>query len=168
MNLQADFESTLLHDGFFAALWSLNMTTRYRFTGVYRFEPGLVKSVVLCDRETPDLRVGEDVPWFDSYCMMTAENGTACEIQNSLMDARLTGHAARRKVLSYCAVLLRTPGGDPLGTLCHYDVCPQETAPGTFEGLRECCAVVERYLWSNGASQRQQNVSPQSDDARVF
>lgn len=164
-NLLAEFEGTLDHEGFFAALRFLNATTPYRFTGVYCFEPGLVKSVVLFDRQTPNLRVGEDVPWFDSYCMMTAENGTACEIQNSLMDPRLTGHAARRKVVSYCAVLLRMPGGEPLGTLCHYDICPHDTIPGTFEGLHECRAVVERHLWSRPELLSQVLRSTARDDA---
>jgi hypothetical protein len=151
-DLRAEFERALERDGLFAALSFLNATTPYRFTGVYFFEPGLVKSVVLCDRDMPDLRVGEDVPWFDSYCMMTAESGTACEIQNSLTDARLIAHAAKRKVRCYCAVLLKSPGGEPLGTLCHYDVRPQATPPGTFDRLRECQPIVERYLWNRGPS----------------
>ena len=144
--IQATFEQTLQAKDLFAALVFLNSTTTYRFTGIYYFEPGIVKSFMLADRENPNLRVGGDVPWFDSYCMMTAEDGDQCEIQNSLADFRLTVHAARHTVLSYCAVLLRMPDGEELGTLCHYDVCAKETAPMVFEGLRACRAAVERSV----------------------
>lgn len=151
----AGFEE-LLHEGdLFGALHWLNRTTTYRFTGVYYFEPGVVKSLTLADREAPDLRVGRDVPWFDSYCMMTAENGQECEIQNAVADDRLTSHAARTTVLSYCAVLLRMPDGEALGTLCHYDVVPKDTAPMVFEGLRACKASVEQYLWEHLPPRRQ-------------
>lgn len=143
----AHFEQMLRDQELFAALRYLNSTTTYRFTGIYYFEPGIVKSLVLADRENPDLRVGGDVPWFDSYCMMTAENGKECEIQNALADERLRSHAARKAVLSYCAVLLRMPDGEALGTLCHYDIVPRNTAPMVLEGLRACTAPVERYLW---------------------
>lgn len=146
-DVPAHFERILHTEDLFHALRFLNRTTTYRFTGVYSFEPGLVKSVVLADRENPELRVGADVPWFDSYCMMAAGDGSQCVIQNSLEDLRLTGHAARAKVQCYCAVLLRTPEGEELGTLCHYDVCAKDTAPTVLEGLHACRTSVERYLW---------------------
>ncbi len=148
-DLRAAFEQTLRDGSLFDALRFLNSTTTYRFTGVYHFEPGLVKSLVLYDREHPHLRVGSDVPWFDSYCMMTAEDGEKCEIQNSLSDTRLANHAARSKVLSYCAVLLRTPEQEALGTLCHYDVRPVSTEAAILEGLRECRTAVEHHLWQD-------------------
>ncbi len=88
VHLLIPFERALHEHDLYAALAFLNGTTPYRFTGVYCFEPGLVRSVVLYDRENRNLRMGEDVPWFDSYCMLTAENGVECEIQNSVIDAR--------------------------------------------------------------------------------
>jgi hypothetical protein len=149
------FQQLLQDEDLFAALYFLNGTTSYRFTGVYYFEPGVVKSLVLADRENPQLRVGGDVPWFESYCMMTATDGTECEIQDSVADERLTKHAARQTVLSYCAVLLRMPDGEELGTLCHYDVCARKTTPDVFPGLRACRDAVERYVWDRLAVRRQ-------------
>jgi hypothetical protein len=148
------FEHALREQDLFASLRFLNSTTTYRFTGVYCFEPGLVRSVLLYDRQNPNLRIGQDVPWFDSYCMLTAENGAECQIENALNDARLGGHAARQTVLAYCAVLLRTPEGDELGTLCHYDVSAKTTAPGVFDGLRACRPIVERCLWEMNIHRR--------------
>lgn len=145
------FEIILQANGLYAALALLNGTTTHRLTGIYTFQPGLVANLILFDRDDPGRQHGDDVPWFDSYCMMTAQNGTQCEIQDSLTDARLVGHAARRTVMSYCAVLLRTFDGEPLGTLCHYDFSAKETIQGTFDRLHACRPAVERHL-AAGAS----------------
>ena len=65
-NIAKTFEENLQRHGLFHALAFLNGTTPYRFTGVYRFEGGVVKSVLLYDRKNPELRIGENVPWKDS------------------------------------------------------------------------------------------------------
>lgn len=132
----------------FGALRLLNSTTCYRFTGLYRFESGWVRSVALFDRKNPSLMIGVDVPWDDSYCMLTAEDGTSYEIESSLDDPRLTTHPAREALQSYVAVLLRAPDDEPLGTLCHFDVVPHPS-----DGLALRCLLmvrpsVERTLWS--------------------
>lgn len=146
ITIPANFERILQDRGLHAALRVLNATTPYRLTGVYRFEGDLVRSVVLFDRKNPDLTVGVDVPWNDSYCRMTAEDGRNCEITDALNDARLTTHAAREAVQSYVAVLLKTPDGAPLGTLCHYDLQPLAPPPGVCEALERMRPVVERAL----------------------
>lgn len=146
-NIASTFERTLQEQGLLRALAFLNRTTPYRFTGVYRFAPGLVKSVLLYDRKNPDLRVGEDVVWNDSYCRITAEDGKSCWIEDSLADGRLLEHAARNSVQSYCGVLLRTRQGHPLGTLCHFDLKPRRMPAGTMEMLQKVCPAVERELW---------------------
>ena len=140
-------------EGLFGVLKALNATTSYRFTGIYRFDDRWVRSVWLYDRENPDIQFGSDVLWDDSYCRLTATEGDACEIVNALDDTRLMMHAARERVQSYVAVLLRTPDKGAFGTLCHYDVCPGETAPDVFATLREARDLVEDTLWRQlGAS----------------
>jgi hypothetical protein len=143
------FEQDILAQGLFAGLSLLNATSCHRFTGVYRFEGDWVKSVLLFDRKNPDLRVGENVRWRSSYCMLTAQAGDRCEIRNSLTDARLQSHSARKAVQSYCAVLLYTRAGSPLGTLCHFDMKPQATPELTFGYLNAARPAVERFLWTN-------------------
>jgi hypothetical protein len=146
--LGAAFEQTLVRDGMPAALRVLNSTTPYRLTGVYRFEGDLVRSVVLFDRKNPELTVGADVPWTDSYCRLTAESGSRCEILSALDDPRLTTHAARAAVQAYVAVLLKSPDGSAMGTLCHYDLHPVTPPLGVFEDLDAVCPAVERTLWA--------------------
>lgn len=137
----------LANDDLFDALRSLNYSTDYRFTGIYLLDGRWVKSVLLFDRECPNVQIGHDVLWDDSYCRLTATDGGSCEIVNALNDSRLTTHTARDAVQSYCAVLLRSPAGDPLGTLCHYDVRPQQTPAGTIETLQAVQPHVENLLW---------------------
>jgi hypothetical protein len=140
------FEQQILARGLFAGLASLNATSCHRFTGVYRFEGDWVKCVLLFDRNNPDLRVGENVRWRDSYCRLTAQAGDRCEIRNSLADARLESHSARQAVQSYCAVLLYTRVGTPLGTLCQFDTQPRATPELTFNYLSAAAPAVERFL----------------------
>ena len=154
------FEQQIHARGLFAGLSLLNATSCHRFTGVYRFEGDWVKSVLLFDRKNPDLRVGENVRWENSYCMLTAQAGDRCEIRNSLTDARLQSHAAREAVQSYCAVLLYTRAGNPLGTLCHFDMKPQATPELTFGYLNAARPSVERFLWTNAKAAYRKKRSP--------
>ena len=142
-----NFERVLEKKGLHGALCVLNATTAYRLTGVSRFQDGLVRSVLLFDRQNPELTVGVDVPWNDSYCRLVAEDGRRCGIANSLTDVRLRSHAAREAVQAYVAVLLKTPDGVPLGTLCHYDLQPVEPPADIFDALERVAPVVERALW---------------------
>jgi hypothetical protein len=130
-------------------LSALNRATTFRFTGVYRFQSQTVVSVVLFDRKNPHLRIGADVPWQDSYCRLTAEQGTSCEITDAVTDSRLWTHAARESVRSYVGVLLKKRDGTPLGTLCHFDLVPHRIDPVAAESLQAVRRDVEAYLWKH-------------------
>lgn len=141
------FRKTVISDELFRTLRVLNQTTDYRFTGIYLLDGRWVKSVLLFDRECPNVQIGHDILWDESYCRITATDGTACEITNSLTDPRLVTHAARETVQCHCGVLLRSPDGQPLGTLCHFDVRPRETPAGALLTLMALRSLVERRLW---------------------
>ena len=141
------FRDTLVADDLFAAIRGLNDTTDYRFTGIYLLDGSWVKSVLLFDRASPNVQIGHDILWDESYCSITAADGTACEITNSLTDPRLAAHAARQAVQCHCGVLLRAPDGHALGTLCHFDVQARETPAGALETLKALRVLVERLLW---------------------
>lgn len=129
-------------DGLRTGLALLNSATNYRFTGVYRFESGMVRSVLLFDRKNPHLRIGADVPWQDSYCRLTAESN-GCLIAHAREDPRLITHAARESVQSYIGVLLRSPDGSPWGTLCHFDVLPRPLDAVALASLHAVRTAVE-------------------------
>jgi hypothetical protein len=142
------FRHTLQEQGLFAALGYLNSTAEYRFTGIYRFEPDWVRSVLLFDCGNPHLRVGADVPMQDSYCMLTQQSGGPCSIQDSQSDPRLLQHAARDSVLSYVAVHLLDPEGLSWGTLCHFDFRPRRVTDEIIQSLEAVRPDVQRALWA--------------------
>lgn len=149
IDILQDFRNVLNAAGMHRALAILNGTTDFRFTGVYRFEDDLVVNVTLYDRNNPDLRIGEDVRLQESYCRLTATAGDVCLIEDASSDSRLSQHAARDAVLSYCAVLLTGPDEEALGTLCHFDVRPREIPEAVVELLKQvrpevASAVAER------------------------
>jgi GAF domain-containing protein len=142
------FERTLQEQGLFGALRYLNSTTEYRFTGIYRFEPDWVRSILLFDRGNPHLQVGKDVPFLDSYCMLTAQDGDACTIEDSQSDPRLLQHAARDSVLSYYAVHLMNPEGRSWGTLCHFDFIPRRVTDEMRQVFEAVRPAIQRALWT--------------------
>ena len=138
---------TLISDDLFGALRVLNQTTDYRFTGIYLLDGRWVRSVLLFDKECPNVQIGHDILWDESYCSITAMDGTQCEITNSLTDPRLAKHAAREAVQSHCGVLLRSPDREPLGTLCHFDVRPRDIPTGALDTLKGLRSIIENLLW---------------------
>lgn len=113
-------------DGPAAALRYLNARTRFRFTGIYRTDPPLLRNVHLYDRENPALNLSGDVRRLDeTYCALVWGEDRPFETPDSLRERRLDAHAARERVQSYCGVPIRLASGHVWGTLCHHDVRPR-------------------------------------------
>lgn len=116
----------LTTSGPLAALRFLNGRTRFRFTGVYCAEPPLLRNVHLFDRENPSLNVSGAVTVLaDTYCAIVCGEDRPFLTTDAKRDTRVTMHAARESVLSYCGVPIRLESGRVWGTLCHYDVRPR-------------------------------------------
>jgi GAF domain-containing protein len=119
-----------------AALRFLNERTRFRFTGVYCAEPPLLRNLHLYDRENPTLNVSGAVTRLDeTYCAIVCADDTPFATMNASVDERLTTHASRTSVLSYCGVPIRAETGCVWGTLCHFDVRPRLLSPSEIEVL---------------------------------
>lgn len=122
----ARFASLLAAGNVRAVLARLNARTRYRFTGLYRVEPPLLRSVELFDRENPSLRLAGDINTLeDTCCAIVAHSEEPFATADARADRRVTGPAARSAVISYVGVPVHTPDGDLWGTLCHFDVRPR-------------------------------------------
>jgi hypothetical protein len=156
------FESVLQDQGLFQALGYLNSTTEHRFTGIYRFEPDWVRSVLLFDRGNPHLRAGEDVRMKESYCMLTQMSGGPYIIENAQSDPRLLRHAARDSVLCYCAVHLLGPEGLSWGTLCHFDFRPRQVTAGMLQALEAVRPAVQRAVWALQQPQHEPRMTARS------
>lgn len=120
-----------------AALRFLNARTRFRFTGVYRVEPPLLRNVYLYDRENPTLNVSGDVSQLDdTFCAIVWGSDRPFATPDAPGDERLVSHAARERVQSYCGVPIRLASGRVSGTLCHFDVRPRLLPPSEIEVLQ--------------------------------
>ena len=134
----------LANAGPVAALSFLNARTRFRFTGIYRADPPLLRNVRMFDRENPTINVsGDELPLDDTYCALVWGEDRPFATRHSLTDARVAKHAARARVQSYGGVPIRDTGGRILGTLCHHDVRPRllpRSEIGVLELVAPCFA----------------------------
>ena len=98
------------------------------------------------DRENPLVETTDDVPDTATYCCYVREQGAPFKTRNALLDERLTAHAARETVLTYCGVPIMDSEGTILGTLCHYDLVPRDPEQIDLELM----LMVASYLANNG------------------
>jgi GAF domain-containing protein len=142
----ADVERAIRRGDPSHALCLLNERTRYRFTGLYRFEPPLLRSVLLFDRENPDVCTsGEASPLDDTFCSILFATSCPFTTDDAPTDERLETHAARYRVLSYTGVpVLRH--GKPFGTLCHFDGRPRLLPMGELAFLQSVSGLFEPML----------------------
>jgi hypothetical protein len=141
-----EFASVLNGSGLHAALAFLNGRTRHRYTGVYRFDPPLLRNVCLFDRENPPLALGGDVPMAETYCSLVGERAALFGTPNAARDERLVGHPARDVVRAYCGVPLRGGDGRCIGTLCHYDLRPRLTPDREIPLMERAAALIAARL----------------------
>lgn len=138
-----------------SALELLNARTRFRFTGVYRAEPPLLRNIFLVDRENPAINVsGAVCPLDETYCAITCAREAAFATRDATHDARLVEHPARDSVISYAGVPLRLPGGRAWGTLCHFDLRPRLLPPTELAVLDAAAPVFVRWLRERGLLSR--------------
>jgi hypothetical protein len=103
------------------ALELLNILSTCRFTALYRFDTTSLQNLVLIDREKVDSPLMDTIPVCDSYCAFVQASGTAFVVEDSLADARVTGHPKQPVVRSYIGFPLTDAQGVLFGTLCHFD-----------------------------------------------
>lgn len=111
--------------GLHAVLAYLNRRTRHRYTGVYGFDPPILRSLCLFDRENPGIVRGGDAPMAETYCSLVGEAAEWYATADAGRDERLARHPARASVIAYCGVPLIDSEGRCFGTLCHFDQRPR-------------------------------------------
>jgi hypothetical protein len=115
-----ELEATLQERGLRGALWFLNARTPHRFTGVFRFDGEMLRSVALVDKWDPLVELGEDVPVASAYCAHLRGTGQPLEVEHGPSDAR-TPWMSDSAVLSYCGAPILDDKGTPWGAICHFD-----------------------------------------------
>ena len=138
--------------GVIAALGYLNARARFRYTGIFRPEPPLLRNIRLFDRENPTIDgSGIVIALIDGYCGIACSTNAPFATSDSLSDPRLGSHPAREAMRSYAGVPIRI-AGTVWGTLCHYDMRPrlipatelpvlEQAMPLFADWVREHCAA---------------------------
>lgn len=120
------FRAVLARDGPRAALAFLNNRTPHRFTGVFRFDDDVLRSVELIDKWDPSATRGEDIPIESAYCAHLQRTGEPLEVADGRADPRVAWmHDS--PIVSYCGAVIEDDEGAPWGALCHFDLSPCES-----------------------------------------
>lgn len=150
--VDADFVSLLEGDGLHAALAFLNGRVRYRFTGVYRFDPPVLRNVDLFDRENPSLSfTGCELVLLENYCGIVRATERPFTVTDATRDPRLEGYASRTTMVSYLGVPIRENGGGLFGTLCHFDGRPRLAPKGEVETMGRLAMLLAPWLLESAA-----------------
>ena len=120
------FANLLETDGIRAALYSVLRLSKYRFISIFRFKDGKATSCVHVDRENLGVTQAGEVADTATYCCFVRNAERAFVTADATSDPRTAGHPARDAVRSYCGIPIFEPQGELIGTLCHYDLCPQD------------------------------------------
>ena len=138
------------------ALRYLNGRTRFRFTGLFRVDPPVLRNVRLVDRENPTLNVSGTVSSVDiGYCGVACASRAPFVTADSREDPRLESHPARASMISYAGVPIRMPGGITWGTLCHFDVRPRLIRPAEVTILEAATPRMAEWIARNWNESRQ-------------
>ncbi len=141
-------ERALAAQGIVGGLRVLNGRAPYRFTGIYRYSPNILRNVCLVDALEPALERGTDVALEDAYCPLLSERK-----QLAFGDLDHLPCAVKRAspVVSYCGTLLVRSTGEPYGSLCHFDTSRCQRASTELEFLE---SVAPRFMELIEANER--------------
>lgn len=140
------FDEVFRQKGLHAALGFLNERTRHRYTGAYRFEPPMLRSVALYDREHPRVNATLYRPLQDTYCAFVAATGRPFSVADSRAHPELRDHPAREMIQAYHAEPLFDHESRCFGSLCHWDVRPRLIASEEIQVLREIAPLIAAAL----------------------
>lgn len=132
-NLDA-FLDHLHRGGLRAALQYLNRGAPHRFTGVFRFDGDMLRSVELVDKWSADVTQGEDIPLVQAYCSHLHDTGEPLAVSDGATDSR-TRWMANSGVRSYSGALIRSDTGLPWGAVCHFDADPCDVSAASLPML---------------------------------
>ena len=141
----AGLQAALEREGVRGALRYLNQRTRHRYTGIYRFDPPMLRSIVLYDRENPALEVGSDTHIEQSYCSLVRNEERLVTIADADDDPRVAAHPARARYQAYCGTPVRDREGRCVGSLCHFDARPRLVPDSELPLLEHAAALLTPY-----------------------
>jgi hypothetical protein len=138
------FRDRLQREGLTGALAFLNARTPHRFTGVFRFDGDTLRNVALVDKWDAVEQLG-DAPISATFCGCARSDGVGLEVLDGRHDPRFP-HMADNAVVSYCGAVIKSPDGEPFGTICHYDLQPCQTRTSDMPLLVAAAALLYEVL----------------------
>jgi hypothetical protein len=145
-NFALEFDTLCGERGMLSALRLVNADVDHRYTGVYRWTPSEMVNIELLDKVAearPDSLA--NVPIASSFCQYVLRDGSFLTA-NSGLDGRLDGHPYQGVMLAYCGVPIFDTTGDPVGTICHFDVVARDTADVHVARLHAAAAVLTNFV----------------------
>ena len=149
-----DFVDALESQGVASALQVLNARVAHRYTAVYELDGNLLRNLFLYDKAgevRPQYLAEVDMGM--SFCQFVLRDGTFLT-DNSAFDSRLDGHPYKGVMVAYHGVPMTGPGGDLVGTLCHFDVEPRGLTSLEFECLQQAAQLLPAHLFGGPAAAR--------------
>ena len=140
------FRSEVQRGGLVTGLQLLNEPVEHRYTGIYRLEQGVLKSVELVDKDgeiKPEFL--SEVPLEDSFCQFVLRDGLF-RTSDTGKEPMLIGHKYQGVLLSYTGVPIVGEDGSLYGTLCHFDALRRELSEEDFEHLKVAARMIPEYL----------------------
>jgi hypothetical protein len=136
-----EFVSCVRERGLRAALVHLNQRTPHRYTGVFRFDDDMLRSVALVDKWNADTTRGDDIPIAAAYCAHLHRTGEPLAVADGSTDSRVPW-MANSPVMSYCGAVIGDPSGKPWGALCHFDTARCEAKGSDMPLLVAAAAIL--------------------------
>ncbi len=140
------FRSEVEQGGLARGLQLLNDPVEHRYTGVYRLDVGVLKSVELVDKARevkPEFLM--EVPLEDSFCQFVLRDGVF-RTSHTGKESMLDGHKYQGVLLSYTGVPIVGADGVLIGTLCHFDALERGLSEQDFEDLQNAALLIPEYL----------------------
>lgn len=143
----------MLVGGLGAALDFLNTRTGYRFTFIYKAEPGFARRVLVHDRESLYISSRDPVPVTQTFFefMLTEPVFVTAD---GLLDERSCQHPARTHFRGFCGILLLHADRQHYGWLAHAHPGPAPVPAGALDFLQlvapRLMQVLERAVPDRG------------------
>ena len=128
-----------------AALALLNDRTHFRFTGVYKLSGDVMLARHIHDRVGEQRTWPRVIPLSRSFCGHVLAHGEFMTRAASF-DQRIPEHPYPGLIEGYYGCLLRQPGGQPWGTLFHFDMNPCELPKDEIAFLARATPLLATHL----------------------
>ena len=102
----------------------LNGLTAFRYSAVFRFDSGNLKTVCFYDRDDPREDAVPEIPVTASYCVFVRDRGRVFSLPDSLVEPCVASHPKRGQINAYCGAPLFDADGNVIGSICHFNLSP--------------------------------------------